>query len=391
MISTVEFGNIDTSQDAESLGKIMCQCFNFPFDQWPIYAERLGLDNFRVVRHAGQIIGGLGIYEMGQWFGEKCLPMAGISAVSISPEYRGQGVAKVLLHHTLKELQVKGIPISTLYPATQYLYRQVGYEQGGSRCGYSLPLDSIEFSDRRLPISRVQTITPEAFQPLYQQQAKITNGNLERNLALWQGIIQQFETEIYAYLVGEENQPQGYIIFSQKRERDNSYLQIWDWVALTPSALGRLWTFLADHRSQIQTAQWYAGAIEPRLLILPEQTATIRDCQQWFLRIIDIVKTLNGRGYPQKIEAELHLALADNLLAQNHGNFILKVSGGQGEVIRGGRGDFRLDVRSLAPLYTGLFTPAQLQIMGEIDTTSEALLIATQIFVSAHPWMPDFF
>jgi predicted acetyltransferase len=85
------------------------------------------------------------------------------------------------------------------------------------------------------------------------------------------------------------------------------------------------------------------------------------------------------------------LDIRDDLLLENNGKFVLTVSDGRGEVTKGGNGDLQLDVRALAPLYTGLFTPYQLQLMGQISATDVALTIATQLFTGSEPWMPDKF
>jgi predicted acetyltransferase len=69
----------------------------------------------------------------------------------------------------------------------------------------------------------------------------------------------------------------------------------------------------------------------------------------------------------------------------------LTVSDGRGEVTTGGNGELQLDVRALAPLYTGLFTPYQLQLMGQISATDVAISTATQLFTGSEPWMPDKF
>ncbi|MBW4476742.1 MAG: sterol carrier protein domain-containing protein [Tolypothrix brevis GSE-NOS-MK-07-07A] len=56
-----------------------------------------------------------------------------------------------------------------------------------------------------------------------------------------------------------------------------------------------------------------------------------------------------------------------------------------------GKGELQLDIKGLAPLYTGLFIPQQLQITGKLKGTETSLDIATQIFASTSPWMADFF
>jgi predicted acetyltransferase len=113
--------------------------------------------------------------------------------------------------------------------------------------------------------------------------------------------------------------------------------------------------------------------------------------QTWLLRVVDVAKALEKRGYPSGLQAELHLEVQDDLIAENNGRFILSVSQGQGEVTRGGTGELKLHIRELAPLYTSLFTPYQLQLTGRLEGTETALDKATQLFAGVSPWMPDFF
>ncbi|WP_199312703.1 GNAT family N-acetyltransferase [Microcoleus sp. FACHB-672] len=386
-----EFGNVSNPEEAQRLGEILCQCFNFPTKDWPFYRDRLGLESFRVLRQEGKIAAGLGIYQMGQWFGGQSVPMAGIAAVGVPPEYRGTGVAFELLSQTLKELYDSGVPVSSLYPATQRLYRKVGYEQAGTRCTWELPTQSIRMSERSMPVRSVESSQHEVFHELYRQQASRNNGNLDRNTAIWENAVQHPDNAVYAYIAGSESQPEGYIIFSPKQEVGSNLLTIWDWAAVTPAAQRRLWAFLADHRSQIDKVIWQGSTLDSRLFLLAEQTAKIRSLDIWFLRVVNVALALEKRGYPAAMVAELHLSVTDNLLPANNGNFVLKVSGGRGEVTKGGKGELQLDIRALAPLYTGLFTAYQLHANGQLEATENALSLATQIFAGSQPWMPDFF
>ena len=102
-------------------------------------------------------------------------------------------------------------------------------------------------------------------------------------------------------------------------------------------------------------------------------------------------KLWKKRGYPQNLVAELHLEIKDDLIAENNGKFVLKVSNGRGEVSKGGTGEFQLDIKGLSPLYTGFFTPYQLQLTGYLQATETALSVAIQMFAGSSPWMADFF
>lgn len=393
MSSQYEYSDILNPQAAKSLGVILGQCFGEPSPTgWETYVKLIDIKNFRIIRQGDQVAGGLAILSVGQWYNSKVVPTAAIASVGIAPEYRGSGTAAALLSNTLKELYTNGIPLSILYAATQRLYRKVGYEQAGNFCRWEINANSIQIKDRTLPIQPINLTELEVLHKLYQQNAQVTNGHLERNQCLWQLLLEPpKEQETYAYLIGSEAQPEGYVSFFQHRESNKFKIVIRDWVVLTEAAGRRLWTLLADHRSQIEKIQWRSSIIDPLSLLLPEQTAEISVSDRWMLRVVDVVKALSKRGYPPQVEAQLNLDIHDDLIEENNGKFVLTVSQGRGEVTTGGTGDLQCDIRALAPLYTGLFTALQLQQMGQIKATNEALAVATQLFSGSQPWMSDKF
>ncbi|WP_414578194.1 enhanced intracellular survival protein Eis [Anabaena sp. CCY 9402-a] len=379
-------------EDIRQLGHILEQCFIMSAGDSEIYANLVGLDNFRVIYRDQQVAGGLVIYSMGQWWGGGRVPMAGLAAVGIAPEYRGDGAAIALLQNALQEIHAQDIPISVLYPATQRLYRKAGYEQAGSYCTWEISTQSIQIREQSLPVQPVDPKDDDLFHSLHQQQGKLTHGYLDRHPAIWQGLIHtEAQETLYTYLIGDKDQPQGYIIFTQERTKDASIVRVKDWVMLSPDAARTFWSFLANHRSQIDKVRWKSSITDALTLLLPEQTAKICQSDRWMLRIVDVCKALSARGYPPGVEAELHLDIQDNLLTSNQGKFILSVANGRGEVTKGGKGELKLDIQGLAPLYSSLFTPSQLQLAGKLDATATALSTATQIFAGVSPWMMDFF
>ncbi|ACK73598.1 GCN5-related N-acetyltransferase [Gloeothece citriformis PCC 7424] len=392
MGSQFDYTQIRNSQDEQTMATLLSQCFGGTSELAQSYLNRLGKDNFRLLCQGEEIFGSLGIYQMGQWYGGRRVPMAGISAVGIAPEHRGKGVADQLMRQVILELHQLKVPISTLYPATQVLYRKVGYEQAGSYCHWELPLAGLKLPGGDLPIHSVTPNNDEAFQDIYTRKAQANNGNLDRHPALWEQIINPVEKQtIYAYLIGEKTQPEGYVIFTQNQDSGKFVLALRDWVVLTERATQRFWSFIAAHRSQITHVRWRGGLLEPSLLLLPEQTAKIIDLEYWMIRIIDVPKALSMRGYPPTLNAQLHLEVTDDLLQTNNGKFCLTISQGEAEVTPGGKGNFQIDIRGLNALYSGFLTAHQLELTGQLNATPESLATATMIFSGSNPWMSDFF
>ena len=380
------------SAEVQQFGQVLAQCFNSPPTEESVYLDRIGSENIRILCDRGRVIGGLGLLQLGQWYGSARVPMVGIAAVGIAPDYRGKGAAIALMQNVLQELHAKGTPLSVLFSAAQPLYRKVGYEQAGTLCTWEIATNSIELRDDSLPIEPV-SLDPTEFVSLYQRQAQQINGFLDRNSAIWQGLLEsQKDIPPYAYRLGTAAQPEGYIIFQQQREGDRCRLVVKDWVLLTPAAVRRFWSFLAAHRSQIEMVQWRSAPIDPLTLFLPEQNnVKVRSLTRWMLRIVNVRQALESRRYPKGVEAELHFEIQDPLLPANGGKLILTVADGAGSVTAGGRGDLQIEVSSLSPLYTGLFSPRQLQGCDRLTATDSALTIATQLFAGSPPWMADAF
>ncbi len=394
MKPSIEVSAMSKSEERQALIQVVSRCFGVTGPSWETFFTRIGSENCRIVRLGGEIVGGLAIYFMGQWFAGKSIPMAGIAAVGVAPELRGTGVASDLMSRTLGELHQAGIPLTTLYASTQRLYRKVGYEQAGVRCQFTIATRSIGIEERSLSLRSVDPAAHEAFHPLYRRRAQEAAGNLDRNRAIWERVVTPRDDDrgMYAYLVEKDGRGEGYVVFTQPEREEGGYnLLIRDLVALTPGAARRLLGLLGDHRSLAREAFWCGPLNDPIACLLPEQDARVRHLERWMMRVVDVPKALMMRGYPEGTPAELHLEVWDDVLPANQGGWILRVADGQAEVKPGGRGDLKLTIGGLAPLYSGFLTPHQLAAIGLLSGPPAALATASRLFAGPEPWMPDFF
>jgi len=126
--------------------------FAFPLGDGEPWLRRAGLENVHVVRRGGAIDATVITIPMGQYFGGKSVPMAGVAGVATSAEARGTGAAVTLMTRVLREKRAEGFAVSTLYPATLGLYRKLGYERAGAHYTTKVPLASITLRDRELPL-----------------------------------------------------------------------------------------------------------------------------------------------------------------------------------------------------------------------------------------------
>lgn len=366
--------------------EIMHGAFGGPREEWDRYREIQGDENLRLVRLGGEVAGGLGVLFMGQFFGGRCVPMVGIGAVAVSPEHRGSGVATTLMLEIVKELHARGVALSTLYPATEPLYRRAGYEQAGIQFRLRLSLASIGIRDRELPAKRIEESDMEVVERIHRHRAVSSPGNLDRIPYNW------FEIRTRGpkgFLFGED----AYLFYKETPMPGEArkVVGVTDHAAVTAAGVRRLLTFLADHSSLYRDALLFVGPSDPLLAVVPEQRYKPIYYDHWMVRVVDLPAAMEARGYSPGVQAELHFEVADDLIEQNVGPWTVRVQDGAAKAERGGRGELRLDVRALASLYTGHLSVATLENIGWLEGPPEALQAAQTVFAGPAPWMSDGF
>lgn len=385
--------DVATSDDTDYLSKNAAWAFGLAAADMPAALERMKYENVRVVRRGGVPVGQLTLIRMGQYFGGRPVPLAGVVAVAVSPDDRGHGTATWMMSRAMEEMRAAGLPLSGLYPATQPVYRAVGFERAG--CRYEVKIDSnlIDLKDRGLDLAPIAEADHGAIAAVYAEKARRNPGHLDRGEYMWNRVWKPKGEPPRGYKVLNGDRIEGYVVLTKlpPKEGIRSDFMALDLAALTPAAGRRLLTLFADHRSLAADFIWFGAPHDPLLHLLREQPARVRHYFTWMIRILDLTAALQQRGWPDGLSAELHLHVEDDLFADNHGDFVLRLSGGSATVERGGRGTFRTSIRGLAPIYTGHVTPDQAFEAGWLDAPPADRAAATAIFAGPQPWMPDMY
>jgi predicted acetyltransferase len=355
--------------------------------------DRTDRGTMRVVRDGAAVLGGLCRIPMGQWFGGRSVSMIGIGAVAIAPEHRSRGAAGALMRDAVVEARRDGFALSALYPATQPLYRSVGYERAGAEYKIALDPKAIDVGDRSLELRAATAADEPAMRASYAHCARAGAGLLDRSDWMWERVLRPTTATCSAYVVVGAAGLEGHVVYKKQPGADGAFdLFCTDVVATTHTAARRIATFFADHRSVIGAVLWRGSTGDPVLAVLREQSpATLRIWDWWMLRIVDVERAMTQRGYLPGVAGELHLDVADGLVSENAGKWRLRVADGRAEVVRGGDGAVRLDVRGLAALYTGFQSAAELRASGLVDASDTDLAAATALFAGPSPWMADHF
>ena len=379
-------------QEQEALSSILGLAFGASDTEARRWVERNDPGTGRVLIEDGSLVGGLFIHPMGQCFGERVVPMVGIGGLGMDPGARAAGGATHLMRETVRALHADGVAISTLFPATQPLYRRSGYELAGSHFRVTVQTDRLRTHDRELAVRRATDSDIADIDRLHVLDARENGGNIERSPMMWARIRDPEEGHPHAFVVERDDGLEGYLYYvSKPNARGHQDLSISDVVVRTPAAARRVLTFVLDHRSLVDSVTWRGHPAHPLLLQAREQRHDIRLWDTWMLRIVDVERALALRGYPLGVEAEVHLKITDDLIEANQGRFVLRVSNGEATVERGGDGRVALDVRALAPLYSGFATAAQLRAAYGLRCPEKETGRLTAVFGGSAPWIQDGF
>lgn len=402
---------IVTDEHAAQYARILAHSFGRTEPESVPWVERMGRANCRVLLDGGKAVAGLIVIRMGQFFGGRAVPKIGVSAVGAAPEARGRGAATELMRRCVLETHEQGIAISGLYPATQKLYRAVGYEQSGHKFEVRVPLGSVGIKDNELNVRPLEEADKPRVYALYAREARHVDGHLERAPISWDRIERPPPSRVdpaRAFVIeagspgdSELGNIEGYVFLTQVMpaipNRGKHEIHVHDMLAATPRAARRLWSFLAGYATLAPEMQWYTGPTHPMLAMLPEQPYRMTNHMHWMTRIVDVPKALEARGYPIGLRGVLRLSIGDPLFPSNTGVFVMEVSEGHAVVSRetGAASQaaptLAATINGLATLFTGFLPPAALRSIGFVDGDDDALRVAAAIFPGSTPWMPDMY
>lgn len=375
--------------DVDSLAAVLSQSFHFSADGAKKLVTLAG-PQARLVRRGDEVVAGLFIHDFEQWFGGRGIPMGAIGAVGVAPHVRAKGVARHLMSETIRDLRDRGVPLSTLYASTQHLYRAVGYEQAGNFIRYEAPTRSVPRFASELDVHPIDPADADLMKAIADRAEK-PNGYARRDDLQWAFLAEPWDNRIFAWVVGSREDPQGYLFLIQSKGEDGYVVHAKDFVALNRAARERIWNLLGDHRSLGRTCRFDGGGTLPDLLLFGEQEYRVHEYDRWMLRITDVPAALASRGYPGPVDAEIHLEIEDDIVPENQGPFVVRVTGGRAEVQPGGEGTMKMHVRALAPLFTGLSSASTLMELGHLAGDAVTIEAADAAFAGPEPVMVERF
>jgi predicted acetyltransferase len=353
----------------------------------------------------GRPAGSAALQDMRQWWRGRPVPMAGVSSVTVAPEYRGLGIGRLLMTALLDEIAARGYPLSALFPATMPLYRSLGWELTGVRDAVVIPARSLH---RLVP---PDSAPPDALPP---ELRRAGPGDAEAVIALL-GRVHEAARDcgpitwdaasaaewladpgLYAYLAED-----GVLAYRWHGDRDLFAERA---EAISARTVRAFWAQLGSHASIAEKVYARTGPASAFWWLTQERDADIAHRSRWMLRVVDAPAAIAARGFPAATSLRVRLRIADGARPANSGRWQLTVADGGGTLEplgpegpaspAGSAGPaspaLTLGARGLAALYAG--TPlATLRQAGLVSGGTPGDDAALDAAFAATPYMLDAF
>ncbi len=355
-------------------------------DEWQKNALGFIADGrFLGVADGDEVVAAARIWPFEQWWHGRRVPMGGVAGVVVAPEYRGRGVASLLMRGVFQRCVDRGYPLTGLYPATTVLYRHLGYEFAGSRYRFSFQAADLRtLGGKGTAVRRAGRADAELFLELASKthEARRSTGPLIWPLSEIESWLE--DDDNFAYVAED-----GFVVYNWS----DGDLAVDELVAGSAETARALWATVGSGASIAKTVHAYCAPFDPIHLLAEHEADGDARLNRWMLRLLDAPAAIAARGFPDGVVLEADLRIDDPELPANTGDWRLSVAAGAGQLTAAqpSQDALTLGPRALAALYAG--TPlAGLRGAGLVTGGSpdgDAAIDA--VFAGPTPYMLDFF
>ena len=330
----------------------------------------------------------------GQWFGGCPVDGVAVSAVGVAPHRRGKGISKVLMAEALRLMHERGAAISTLFPTTASLYRSVGYEMAGDYVKRTIPMTDLAKATIKADVQSFSAADLQSLAPAYDALARLSSGSVARGQDWWERRRRRTEyAGVRVFLVKVQvAEGIGYVVIgAQPSEHSFMDLRIDDLGAEDGAVLRALGTAITRFGTVTGTVTAFQPPWVLEALTDHGQRWKARESIPWMLRLVDLAKAIELRGWPP-VTATVALRVSDSTLSHNDGSFELQVVDGEGTLVPGGPGTWHVDIGSLASWFTGWRSASQLASLGLLTSesgTAQDLRVLDTLAAGPPPLVPE--
>jgi predicted acetyltransferase len=310
--------------------------------------------------------------------GDALLPAHLISAVTVRPTHRRNGILRQMMTADLDRAVADGYAIAALTVSEATIYRRFGFGVATAVHSISVgtdqrfrlltePAGRCELIDAR----EIATLGPEIFAGFHAGRV----GSVDRHSKYW-GRISGLDGEKGdddpsvrgALHYDDAGAIDGYVTYRFSGwESDPQVVEVVDLVAQTPDAYLGLWQFLASLDLVTTVTYGAAPTDDPlRWALADWRLISVKSVDDWlWMRILDVVAAFEARRYVN--EGSIVFGVAD-ALGHAAGTYRMLVAGGRASVTRDDAAapDLELDASALGSVYLGGADPRVLAAAGQL-------------------------
>ena len=187
----------------------------------------------------------------------------------------------------LELMAERGEVISTLGPATSWVYRKSGWEHGGLYAVSTVPTsDLVGLGTGSCRERRANRADREGIIAVYDRVAPSRPGFLARPSWLWDERLTEAPLR-FVYVVERDGRVDGYVSYSQSTATRGYTVWVDDLVAAGSETEQTLWRHLGAHVAQAKSITIAGVPLDTLALLIPEQTIRLLGQQLWMTRIVD--------------------------------------------------------------------------------------------------------
>ena len=330
--------------------------------------------------------------------GELCpvIPIAGVSAVGVHPTHRRQGLLRRLMAEVLDDARARGEAIAALNASESSIYGRFGFGLASDMVDYSIDTARAVFSTPAPTIPLRLVDRDEALKMLpeiFDRQRRTRPGEPSRPLPAWESFLadppsRRSSGSALFIAVSDD----GYVAYRRSSDpnvflAERADITIEDLRGLTADTEAALWRFVLD-LDLVGRVKARRRAVDDPIrwrLTDPRQLQTTAVIDRLYVRVLDVPKALEARGYRHAGRLVLDV-LPDAAGGADPavGCWSLE-AGPDGATCRPARSDeaadVRLDVTALGSLYLGGYRSSLLAAAGRVqELTAGSLEVADNLF-----------
>ncbi|MFF3759171.1 GNAT family N-acetyltransferase [Streptomyces sp. NPDC002185] len=335
-----------------------------------------------------------------------------ITQVTVAPTHRRRGLLSRMMSADLAAAKERGDAIATLIAAEYPIYGRFGFGPASWAAEWSVDVRRAGLDPRRSGRpedgGRIDLTDAEEIRgigpALHRRLAGVRAGVTHREQRDWErgtGLGHQsdpWREPYYAVYRSASGEVEGYAAYGADDKWDDAKqplntATVRDLIAVTPAAERALWHYLCSVDWIATVRSGYRAPDDPLPLLLPDPRAarTLTYVDMLWVRVLDVVRVLEGRTYPVEDGLVLEIRDADGLAG---GRFRLDASPAGASCARTtASADLAFDVAEAGTLAFGDESAVRLARLGRVEElTPGAAARADLLFrTPLRPFSPDIF